>query len=889
MAEGTGAKDVSAEIEDEEQVLGERKSEDLDKEKPENDEDACDEEDDGIDMENEFDGTVQDVKKEEGDESESSGASEDELDEEMGDLGPESSAVDEKLWNGDDGDDDDAQNDDSKDEKVEDGSEVKDAVDTQLAASTSDDKKKDKRGEEAAADAPEDEKQPENQENQLPDPEDLDFDAHEVNEEPEHEDNQHLPPRAPEDDQELVLPPDLNLDGDADPMENDDVDDSKDDGDNEAALPDAEDLAFPEVSGEDEPPKPDTNNGEPDTTEDGDDAAANESEVHPQAAKDESEEPVDEPEPMNIDPLTPPNPSLAPNPEQHIGAQQQAAGNQNESQAETKNQDAVDNSMPVDASSVPPLNSEFTPQQNPSSTNASESSPPPSSTTAPMQQQSHADGGAEPQPQTESQPLPDPSRSLADSLESWKRRLNILNGIPNAPDNDESSAENIEIDDIDLAAFTQPHQQHHDAETLAAATLDQAESMAHRPPPPNTTPENDTMDVQEEASRGLPADVPPPPPPNQPSPIDSLSKAKSKSKRPPPTQDTPDPQIIEEEPNDLNALTIPCPPLSEQEQSFPFTRSFDSPTDETIPDSPPQDPNRDMGNDVTMKLDDEVPLLFDNDSARQLWLRSCDATQILSQELCEQLRLILEPTLTTKLKGDYKTGKRLNMKKMIPFIASEFRKDKIWLRRTKPNKRDYNVMLAVDDSKSMCQPQTIQLLVESLALITRSLQFLEVGDISVVKFGTEAHCLHPFSLSLTDVHAHQLLRNFSFHQQATNILSLFTEALKTFSTLNSTSWRLMIVLSDGVLSNHQQIQARVRDFMSQRILVVVVVLDSLSASSTASIMDTKRVSFEDGKMVISKYMDTFPFDHFVLLRDVQSLPRVLSMVLRQWFELVREL
>ena len=29
------------------------------------------------------------------------------------------------------------------------------------------------------------------------------------------------------------------------------------------------------------------------------------------------------------------------------------------------------------------------------------------------------------------------------------------------------------------------------------------------------------------------------------------------------------------------------------------------------------------------------------------------------------------------------------MKKIIPFIASNFRKDKIWLRRTEPAKRDY--------------------------------------------------------------------------------------------------------------------------------------------------------------------------------------------------------
>ena len=52
-------------------------------------------------------------------------------------------------------------------------------------------------------------------------------------------------------------------------------------------------------------------------------------------------------------------------------------------------------------------------------------------------------------------------------------------------------------------------------------------------------------------------------------------------------------------------------------------------------------------------------------------------TSDLAADLCEQLRLILEPTLATKLQGDYRTGKRINMKKVIPYIASQFKKDKV--------------------------------------------------------------------------------------------------------------------------------------------------------------------------------------------------------------------
>ena len=80
----------------------------------------------------------------------------------------------------------------------------------------------------------------------------------------------------------------------------------------------------------------------------------------------------------------------------------------------------------------------------------------------------------------------------------------------------------------------------------------------------------------------------------------------------------------------------------------------------------------------------------DTEEVKQ-WLSLCVETEALSQELTEQLRLILEPTKASKFKGDYKSGKKLNMRKIIPYIASGFRKDKIWLRRTKASSRDYQV------------------------------------------------------------------------------------------------------------------------------------------------------------------------------------------------------
>mmetsp|Transcript_23035 Transcript_23035/g.26418 ORF Transcript_23035/g.26418 Transcript_23035/m.26418 type:complete len:96 (+) Transcript_23035:47-334(+) len=95
------------------------------------------------------------------------------------------------------------------------------------------------------------------------------------------------------------------------------------------------------------------------------------------------------------------------------------------------------------------------------------------------------------------------------------------------------------------------------------------------------------------------------------------------------------------------------------------------------------------------------------------------------------MRMILEPTEKSKLKGDYKTGKRINIKKIIPFIASNYRNDKIWLRREMPFKRDYRVLIAIDDSLSMKNNNLGFFALESLVAITEALNQLNVGKVCV--------------------------------------------------------------------------------------------------------------------------------------------------------------
>lgn len=42
---------------------------------------------------------------------------------------------------------------------------------------------------------------------------------------------------------------------------------------------------------------------------------------------------------------------------------------------------------------------------------------------------------------------------------------------------------------------------------------------------------------------------------------------------------------------------------------------------------------------------------------------------------------------------------------------------------------------------------------------------------------------------------------------------------------------------------------------------------------------------QNGKPVFNKYMDSFPFPFYIVMRDIAALPGTLADLLRQWFAL----
>ncbi|GFQ86921.1 midasin [Trichonephila clavata] len=300
-----------------------------------------------------------------------------------------------------------------------------------------------------------------------------------------------------------------------------------------------------------------------------------------------------------------------------------------------------------------------------------------------------------------------------------------------------------------------------------------------------------------------------------------------------------------------------------------------------------------------LALEKDLDLFYHSDKEQSentvhLWRKYEDLVVHLSQELCEQLRLVLEPTKMSKLKGDYRTGKRIAMRKIIPYIASGYRKDKIWLRRTKPSKRQYQIMIAVDDSSSMADNHSKELTFESLATLGQSLSLLEAGELSVISFGEKVELLLGFNEQFNTNTGAGMFSKFTFNQQKTRYIEMvkfatdaMVQARNTNAMMCKETAQLLVILSDGrgVFSEGDTTMIRaVREARDNNIFMVFIVTDS--PESENSILDIKTTKFEGDKVFFKKYIEDFPFPFYIILRDISSLPTILGGALRQWFELV---
>ncbi|KAI8917537.1 hypothetical protein DFJ77DRAFT_488317 [Powellomyces hirtus] len=948
IGEGEGKKDVSDEIENEGQVEGMQNE----KQQPEP-EKKIEDEDNGIEMDDDFEGKMEDMELEDQDEQDDDEKEDaengEEPDEQMGEVDGDENVVDEKMWGDEDDDKDEGGN--GQDDKVERDAPVKDlGGETEMAAKENggqddnpDENKKEKEKQKEKQKEGEQEKEsgPQNEDEDGGDQEEGIEDMINEDKEDNYEDNHGVdvkPADQPDDkeageqegeeEEDLKLPDQMDLDGDG--------------GEDESAKPEDGDVG-PDDMDLDMPPTDDQQLPDQETNEAMDqtgDAEKDENDAGEEAG-DDGEEKL-EPESL---------------------AEQEDQGEENEAAEQEKNniQDSAngftedqqpedqpehdqdkDTSQAVDdqiqmstqpfgvqgasgqksnanmqedamADDVPDQGEEGTAQD---STQGGET-----------KKQDHKSDPATNRKDTNAKKDqkgdPNPRRSVGDALKKWMSRLKNISDAPldkeeEADTNNAEQAEDTVGDDAMDFEFVQEDEQASDTQAMADATAEQLGEMDRKALADDKEEKEYGQDMEPNQEEGeQPAEEADEPESK------AKDKGESKNKR---RADKPagaielgkqdDPEDEEGEQmgkkNDPDAAEEDAREQDHNDEDMemegvdfgrrhPLDRDDDDDEEEDEDSSQLLDTQsyEEMRRELEQSVAEWRESGQDPAAAQDLWRNYTTLTRDLSFALCEQLRLILEPTLATKLKGDYRTGKRLNMRKIIPYIASQFKKDKIWLRRTKPSKRTYQIMIAIDDSRSMAESRSVQLAYESLAVITKALTQLEAGDVSVLSFGDDIKLLHPFDRPFSDEAGADVIRRFTFGQDRTRVREMMDTAMsilehaRTTATVGPASdlWQLQLVLSDGICEDHELVRSLVRRAAEQRIMVVFIVLDNRGDEKN-SITQMQNITYgtdpKTGVLTLqrNRYMDTFPFDYYVVVKDVTRLPEVLADTLRQYFMFV---
>ncbi|KAH8552549.1 hypothetical protein BGW37DRAFT_289741 [Umbelopsis sp. PMI_123] len=882
VGEGQGNKDVSDQIEDEEQVLGTQNE----AEPAKDEKNDTKEEKNGLEMENDFEGELEDIEQDEDDENKKDDDAEDEDEEEMDDqvgdvddLDPD--AVDDKMWG-----DDSAEGLNESDKTVDEDKSNEQQQDSDIVAKDEPD----------AADGKDQKPEKQQNENDQSNNEEGDGNEPEIDEAEEGQDEgqDESQDNKPGEQMNAEIPEAETLDLPDDMMMDDDEGDQQDGEEKGEEFNDAMDLDEDHKGEEEEEMMEEGGEAFKDKLDEAEPEMEGEEMPEEQAdgtaqVKDEEDDKDTEGDEENEREKEGENAGDHQDDAEGAGKieedDEEEAGHTGPDHEAPNNDAIADNQFGIQGSSGK-ASSSAAGQQDGEDEEAEESASkdqPQSKSKDKQGKSEHGKDEASNLDETSNEPKteddkdfdpskPNPQRSLGDALENWKRRLaDVMDAEDDEEEEGESddkkqeNSDDIEVQDNHAFEYIQNDEDAHDMQTMGSAAQDQLKQM-DLGAMDETIPESEEqisgeMDVDEI---------------DEEAPIEQLDQYPIEKDK----TDTKGAILNKRNPQES---TIP-------EESDILTTDGSLVAHEPLDEQDIEQLREELENKVSQWRDHGR----DEQTSRELWQQYENITHDLALGLCEQLRLILEPTLATKLKGDYRTGKRLNMKKIIPYIASQFKKDKIWLRRTKPSKRQYQVMISVDDSKSMSESHSVQLAYETLALISKAMSQLEVGDIAITSFGERIQLLHPFDQPFTDESGASVLRQFTFSQDKTYVKKLvetsisLLENAKNSHSGNGDLWQLQLIISDGICEDHEALKALVREAAEHQIMIIFIVVDNKPEKD--SILSTTNVKYSmiNGKMSLqmTPYLETFPFQYFLILRDINALPEVLSDALRQYFSFV---
>ncbi|KAF1780308.1 P-loop containing nucleoside triphosphate hydrolase [Phytophthora cactorum] len=859
MGEGEGKKDVSNEIEDEEQLLGLQGDQQEEPEPPEDQKP----EDTGLEMQNDFEGTMQDVPDDEKEDQDENEDDEEELDREMGEFDQDDeNVVDEKMWGEDSDDDED--NIDKEKEKFEEDSKVEgEALEDEVRGKDGDEEDKEDKS---------DKKEEDKQKPQLDQSDDKN--AEDVRRPsrrgPDGAGGGHGEDEAEEEHGD-ELPEDMQLDKDGD--------DGEDDGDADGDNPDEDmdNLDDPEdemddANGDETGGADEDENAEEENEEEQLDNAVQLGggglEDEPEQAEEKEEEDAEQTE--------------APESTEEEQAASTVAGTQSkdgQDELEADEQEAEDQEM--EDANAQEQDQEQSNDDSSSSRAQKQSSSNDQDAKQEWKPQSQVDSNPDqerPREKRRDRREPNPYRNAQEAQEHWKKRVEMVDRTE-----EEKEADNNSSDKQEKAA--------------EMTTAERRGENVEKKEEDETNAGNGAtaMEVDEEEEKT-----------EQSTKDKEQDKPKPVKQEPKPDSDAAEDNAEKQEDQKMNEQDAkPENPTQSGEHEL-----LDEEAEHALPsrlrdlDLTNSMQDQDEGDEaearaVKLLSPDEVAALRDEldsfiaswssqseqERGADLWAKYTALTAGASQRLCEQLRLVLEPMLRAKLEGDFRTGKRINMRKVIPYIASQFRKDKIWLRRTRPSKRQYQVMLAIDDSESMADNHAGRLALEALATLCKGMTQLEVGELSVVKFGQDLELLHAFDTPFTDDAGSRLIGRFGFQQKKTNMVQTLDTILQLLETAKQSSaassstvefTQIVFLISDGRFDSDGRVRIRklIETALERQQLIVLLIVD-------------QERDVREGQGAHGAVSGELPVPVLRAATDVAMLPEILSDSLRQWFEMLQ--
>lgn len=210
---------------------------------------------------------------------------------------------------------------------------------------------------------------------------------------------------------------------------------------------------------------------------------------------------------------------------------------------------------------------------------------------------------------------------------------------------------------------------------------------------------------------------------------------------------------------------------------------------------------------------------------------------ITSPELTKQLSVVLEENERGAYEGDYTSGRRLNMKRIVSYVASDGQKNRIWMRKTKKQGREYLIRIFVDNSGSIKNNGLVAPLVRSMSVLCNSLDLLGIP-----------YELSTFSTVVQKQKSMQgLVESLTFSAQETKISWIFEEEYSAGHN---------IIISDGLFYDSSQTPGR----LSNTILLVL---------GDSKIKEMRSVKVVVGEVVVGRYLEVLGLPYCIV--DNESL------------------